>query len=139
MIIFKRFKFSHVVLIVIMMFLANWTVDAGAYEMKSNKQNSVRVDVRPVQLLSGKSAKFEIRMNTHSVDLRYDMVAVSTLKDNQGREYRPINWEGSSDGSHHRQGILEFPKLETNTASITLVIRKIAEVPERIFEWSVKR
>jgi len=139
MITFKRFKFSHGVMIVIMLFLVNWTVDAGAYEVKSNKQNSVRIDVRPVQLLSGKPAKFEIRMNTHSVDLSYDMVAVSTLKDNQGREYRPINWEGSSDDSHHRQGILEFPKLETNTASITLVIRKIAEVPERIFEWSVKR
>lgn len=139
MIIFKHFKFFHFISLMIMLFLVSWAVDAGAYETKSNKQNSVRVDVRPVQLLPGKPAKFEIRMNTHSVDLSYEMVAVSTLKDNQGREYQPIHWEGSSDESHHRQGILEFPKLETNTASITLVIRKIAEVPERIFEWSVKR
>ena len=139
MITLKHLKISHFVSLVMMLFLVNLAIDASAYKTKSNKKNSVRVDVRPVQLLPGKPAKFEIRMNTHSVDLSYDMVAVSTLKDNQGREYRPINWEGSSDESHHRQGILEFPKLETNTASITLVIRKIAEVPERIFEWSVKR
>ncbi len=139
MITLKHLKISHFVSLVMMLFLVNLAIDASAYKTKSNKKNSVRVDVRPVQLLPGKPAKFEIRMNTHSVDLSYDMVAVSTLKDNQGREYQPINWEGSSDESHHRQGILEFPKLETNTASITLVIRKIAEVPERIFEWSVKR
>ena len=28
-------------------------VDAGAYEMKSNRENQVRVDVKPVQLAPG--------------------------------------------------------------------------------------
>jgi hypothetical protein len=35
--------------------------------------------------------------------------------------------------------VLEFPKLEDNTESITLIIRKVANVPERTFEWSVER
>jgi hypothetical protein len=61
------------------------------------------------------------------------------LKDNSGRVYQATTWEGSGPGGHHRKGILEFPKLEGNTESITLIIRKVAKVPERTFEWSMKR
>ena len=77
-------------------------------------------------------------MNSHSGDLSQDIVAVSTLKDNQGREYRPTNWQGSPPGGHHRKGVLEFPALDGAPVSITLVIRQIANVPERIFVWTVE-
>ena len=113
--------------------------DAGAYEMRSNRENSVRVDVKPVQLVSGQPARFEVRMNTHSEPLEEDMVAVSSLKDNTGRVYQATAWQGSGPGGHHRKGVLEFPELEDNTESITLIIRKVANVPERTFEWSVAR
>ncbi len=114
-------------------------LEAGAYERKTDRENSVRVEVVPVQLASGLQAKFKIRMNTHSVDLSQDMVAVSTLKDEKGQEYRPVNWKGSPPGSHHRSGVLEFPALEGNPQSVTLTIRNIAKVPERIFEWKIDR
>jgi hypothetical protein len=114
-------------------------VNAGAYEMRSNRENRVRVDVKPVQLAPGQPARFEVRMNTHSEALGEDMVAVSTLKDNEGREYHATAWQGSAPGGHHRKGVLEFPDLEDNTASITLIIKGIANVPERIFEWPVER
>ena len=68
------------------------TVEAGAYETKSNRENRVRVDVKPVQLAPGQPARFEVRMNTHSEPLEEDMVAVSTLKDNTGRVYQAIAW-----------------------------------------------
>jgi hypothetical protein len=135
----RRYKFFQMVSLMVVLFLVNVAIEALAYETISNKENRVRVDVRPVQLVAGEPARFEIRMNTHSEELSQDLVAVCTLKDNQGREYQPINWDGSPGGGHHRQGILEFPELDTNTASITLIIREIADVPERIFEWSVKR
>ena len=115
------------------------TVEADAYEMKSNSENRVRVDVKPVQLAPGQPVRFEVRMNTHSEPLEEDMIAVSALKDNMGRLYQATAWEGSGPGGHHRKGVLAFPRLEDNTESITLIIRKVAEVPERTFEWSVKR
>ena len=139
MIVSKRFKFYHLVSILIVLFLVNLATDAYAYETKSNKQNRVRVDVRPVQLLPGKAAKFEIRMNTHSEELSQDMLAVVTLKDNKGREYQATNWKGSPPGGHHLSGVLEFPELDGNPESITLVIRLIADGPDRTFNWSVKR
>ena len=139
MITLKHLKISHFVSLMIMLFLVTLAADASAYKTKSNKKNSVRVDVRPVQLLPGEPAKFEIRMNTHSGDLSQDLVAVCTLKDNNGREYRPTSWDGSPPGGHHRSGVLEFSELGDGAESITLVIREVANVPERVFNWSVER
>ena len=128
-----------IVALVIAAVTVGLAVDAGAYEMRSNRENRVRVDVKPVQLAPGHPARFEVRMNTHSEALGEDMVAVSTLKDNEGREYHATAWQGSAPGGHHRKGVLEFPDLGENTASITLIIKGIANVPERIFEWPIER
>jgi len=139
MIAFKHLKIVHFVSLVITLFLVSLAVEASAYQAQSNNQNSVRVDVRPVQLLPGRPAKFEIRMNTHSGDLSQDLVAVCSLKDSSGREYRPTSWDGSPPGGHHRSGVLEFPELGDAARSITLVIREVADVPERVFNWSIER
>jgi hypothetical protein len=134
--IYGIFRIAALVVVTV---AAGLTVDAGAYEMRSNAENRVRVDVKPVQLAPGQPAKFEVRMNTHSKTLGEDMVAVSSLKDNAGRVYQATAWQGSGPGGHHRKGVLEFPKLEHNTASITLIIKGIANIPERIFMWPVER
>jgi hypothetical protein len=139
MIAFKHLKIVHFVSLVITLFLVSLAVDASAYQTQSNNQNSVRVDVRPVQLLPGRPTKFEIRMNTHSGDLSQDLLAVCSLKDSSGREYRATNWDGSPPGGHHRSGVLEFPELGDAAQSITLVIREVANVPERVFNWSIER
>jgi hypothetical protein len=66
-------------------------------------------------------------------------IAVCSLKDSSGREYQPINWDGSPPGGHHRSGVLEFSELAEGAESITLVIREVANVPERVFNWTVER
>jgi hypothetical protein len=134
--IYRIFGPATLVIVVMALGLA---VDASAYEMRSNGENRVRVDVKPVQLVPGQTAKFEVRMNSHSETLGEDMVAVSSLKDSAGRVYQATAWQGSEPGGHHRKGVLEFPELGNNTESITLIIRKVAKVPERTFEWSVER
>lgn len=112
-------------------------LDLGAYESIANKQNDVRVEVRPVQLIPDQPVMFEVRMNTHSVALNQDMVFVSTLKDSHGNTFQPVKWEGSPPGGHHRKGVLEFPALQGNPGSVTLVIKDVANVPTRVFEWRV--
>ncbi len=134
----KCFGLSHVLAVVIAIVGIAIALEANAYERISNRENRVRVDVVPVQLESGKSAKFEIRMNAHSGDLSQDLVSVSTLKDDNGREYRPVDWQGAPPGGHHRTGVLEFPALNGNTKSVTLVIRDVANVPERVYKWNLK-
>ena len=121
-------------------FLAVFSVvsDANAFRSIASRSNGVTVDVKPMQFAAGKPAKFEVSMNTHSVDLGVDLIAVSTLTDDQGKEYRPVNWDGTGPGGHHRSGVLEFPALEGTPKSVTLVIRDIARVPERIFQWDLE-
>jgi len=109
-----------------------------SYERKSNNASRVRIDVTPMQLSSGKSVKFEVRMNTHSVDLSYDMVAAAVLKDDHGRTYQPLRWDGSSAGGHHRSGVLEFSPLSDGAKAVTLYLKNISGVAERVFEWKVE-
>lgn len=135
----KRVSLTHVLAVATLVIVMSLALEASAYKSESNRKNSVRVDVKPVQLAPGRPVKFEVRMTTHSVELDQDIVALSTLKDNNGREYRPASWNGSPPGGHHRKGVLEFPALEGGPKAVTLVIRDIDNVPERIFVWDVER
>lgn len=134
----KLFLKQWVPTFVVLIFGLPLVLPAAGYERQSSRENMVSVDVIPIALVSGKPVKFEIRMNTHLVNLDQNIVGISILKDDLGREYLPVNWNGSPTGGHHRSGILEFPLLKGNPGSVTLVIQNIANVPERIFKWNLE-
>lgn len=137
--ILRSYSLRQVLTVLTLLSVFGLASDAEAYKSITSRKNGVTVDVKPLQFAPGKPAKFEVRMNTHSVNLSQDMVASSKLKDDQGREYRPVTWQGPPPGGHHRRGVLEFPTLEGSPKSVTLVIRNIGAVPERTFEWKVER
>lgn len=110
-----------------------------AYESKSSNLKNVRVEIMPAQLIPGQPAQFKVQMTTHSVELNYDMVKLSTLKDDTGREYQALKWDGDPPVGHHRKGVLEFPAIAKDTKSITLYIKNIAGVPERLFKWTLEQ
>jgi hypothetical protein len=110
---------------------------AFAFDAQTSDKNSVRVDVKPIQLAAGQKVVFQVSLNTHSVDLSYDLEKASILQDNEGKAYKVSKWQGSSPGGHHRRGTLEFPPLEGNPRSIKLIMKGIADVPERSFEWNI--
>ena len=112
-------------------------LNADAYKRQSNRQKGVTVAVQPTQLAAGREVKFDIRMNTHSVELSHDMVSVAAIVDDNGHHYRPLNWDGSPPSGHHRRGTLQFPVLKGNPSSIKLILTGIAGVSERIFTWKV--
>lgn len=123
---------------VIIIAVTGLAAGAWAFESQSSNVQNVRVEVIPVQLVAGQPAVFKIRMNTHSVELSYDMVKLSTLKDDKGREYQALKWNGDPPGGHHRNGALEFQAITAGVKSITLRIKTIAGVPERVFEWKLE-
>ena len=96
--VLRRFDWVQALALVSLFIVWSWMSDANAYSSITNSENSVTLSVKPVQLAPGQPSKFEVRMNTHSVDLVQDMVAVSTLTDDQGRNYQPVNWQGSGPG-----------------------------------------
>ena len=135
--IIKHFSWKQGLALILLWAVVGWLSDVNAYESVTSRANNVTIDVVPVQLEPGQTAKFEIRMTTHSVELSQDIIAVSTLKDDQGGNYQPAKWQGSPPGGHHRQGVLEFPVLKGSPKSARLVIREVAGVPERTFEWKI--
>lgn len=105
---------------------------------KSNSGGSVTVEAK-WSIVEAKGLVFDIVMDTHSVDLDgYDLKALAVLKDESGNEYRPTAWD-SAAGGHHRTGKLAFALPDSlkqgEAKSVTLVVRKVAGVAERVFEW----
>jgi hypothetical protein len=121
----------------ILLFLAGPVGELSAFEAKNTMANGVRVDVKPVQMEPGRPVIFKVWLNTHYVDLGYDMTEISILSDDLGNQYTASSWKGSPPGGHHRRGILEFPTLEGNPKELKLILHGIAGVPEITFRWNI--
>lgn len=107
------------------------------WESKVDDQASVTVTITPTLISEeSKEWKFDVVMDTHSVELDQDMTKVAVLIDEQGKEYKALNWEGPA-GGHHREGILTFIKITPFPKSVELKISDIGGVV-RIFNWQLK-
>ncbi len=113
------------------------TTNSQKWETKTDDQASVTVVVTPIDL-SPESAewKFDIGMNTHSVELDQDMTKIVVLVDDQGKEYQPVSWDGPA-GGHHREGVIAFKPITPNPKSVELRISGIGGVV-RTFSWQLK-
>ena len=82
--------------------------------------------------------RFEISLDTHSVDLDiYDLKRLSLLRDDAGKVYQPTKVENKGSG-HHRQLVLVFPKLAPGNKRLELVVKDVAGVKERSFVWDLR-
>lgn len=110
---------------------------ANAFEPQTSSAGNVTVVVTPQSLAPNAPLVFEVVMDTHSVDLSDDLTKVSLLRDDAGTAYKPTAWDGAGPGGHHRSGALKFAPLSRQPKSLTLVIKEVAGVPERIFRWQL--
>ena len=88
---------------------------------------------------AGEDPKFEVALNTHSVNLDgYDLKTLSVLRDDAGKEYKPLRVDNEG-GGHHRRATLVFPKPDPKAKHLELVIKEIAGVKARSFGWDIKQ
>lgn len=52
-----------------------------------------------------------------------------------GRELRPVAWNGSGPGGHRREGVLKFSVGEAATGAVELRILRSGEAATRTFRW----
>lgn len=98
----------------------------------------VDVQVTPVSLGDASTgAAFAVGLNTHSVELSYDLTQSAELRCDRGDVHEAVNWAGTAPGGHHRQGTLTFAPLDHPVTSLDLVIRGVAGVSERDFHWDM--
>ena len=89
--------------------LVNNPSQSAVYESRTNSEGQVSVAVTPKNLAMNASVwEFEIVLDTHSVELDYDLAKNSALVDSSGNKHSPFDWEGDPPGGHHRKGVLKF-------------------------------
>jgi hypothetical protein len=110
--------------------------ESGSTQVRDGGQVSVAVTWKGPEA----GPVFEVTMDTHSVDLdSMDLARLATLKTPAG-ELAPSNWSAPR-GGHHRAGTLTFAAIAGDGRStigsgpVELVIRDVAGVPERSFQW----
>jgi hypothetical protein len=99
----------------------------------------VTVQVTPVNLMgSDPTLDFRVVLDTHAVELDYDLTQLAVLRDEGGNLYRPVAWDGPR-GGHHLDGVLRFgPRPEILLSGgqyLELELRDIARIPTRVFRW----
>ncbi len=103
----------------------------SAVDSSETRENSeAGVTITAVYL--GNNA-FDVKLDTHSGSLDYEMAKISYLRDSNGNIIKPESWDGGI-GGHHFDGTLKFPQFN-DRAGFELVIQDVAGVNERILKW----
>jgi len=111
-------------------------VDMAATAQTSS-QGGVKITVEPRGSPHGaKTWDFAITLETHTQALDDDLALSSTLLAD-GKPYRPLGWEGSPPGGHHRKGVLRFEAVTPLPHGVELQIRRTGEASPRIFRWQL--
>lgn len=98
----------------------------------------VTVNVTYLHPQNEKEIRFEVVLDTHTVDLDgYDLKELSTLRDDAGKNYQPIKVDNRG-GGHHREITLVFPKVSPSAKRLELVIKDIGRVKARFFFWDLQ-
>jgi Spy/CpxP family protein refolding chaperone len=88
----------------------------------------------------------QVKLDTHAVDLdQYQLEKLAVLRDAQGYEIQAVGLESPNGSGHHREGVLTFPGTDGNgkpllspeAKSLTLILRGIGGVSERVFRWQL--
>lgn len=96
--------------------------------MRVNSEAGVTITV--VNIGNG---SFDVKLDTHSGSLDYEMTTISYIRDSKGNIIKPDSWDGGI-GGHHLEGILKFQKFD-ESAGFELIIQNVAGVKERILKW----
>jgi hypothetical protein len=85
-------------------------------------------------------AVFDVKLDTHSIDLDGLDLSDSVLTNDQGDSLVEAAWEAPK-GGHHREGRLAFggdtATFLTGARWIELTIDGVGAVPERVLRWEV--
>lgn len=94
---------------------------------------AVEIEIKP-EKLDSKESVFSVKLDTHTVELDFDLTKIISLSDGSGNRYQALRWEGGSAG-HHLAGKLVFAPLAKKTKTITLTVSQIGK-EKKVFNWN---
>ena len=111
---------------------------AASPATRTHSGGGVTVKVTPLDAKTSGDLRFEVVLETHSVNLDgYDFKTIAVLRDDGAKSYGPTAVE-SKGGGHHREAVLAFPKPSPETRRVELLIKDVAGVKERTFQWDLQ-
>ena len=106
-----------------------------ALEIEFSKEGDVEVGVLPK--IFGNEVEFKITLDTHSVELNYDIMEATELIYDAGKAQKASRWSGDAPGGHHREGVLKFDFSTPAPKTLILKIKEVGGVKERVFKWGL--
>ncbi len=107
-------------------------------EKQSIPGSGVTVDVTFLKD-RGDGPAFKVVLDTHSVNLDgYRFEEIVRLRDGKGGELAPTAVENPQGSGHHRSATVRFAWPEPRPKSLELVVKGVAGVPERAFQWALE-
>jgi hypothetical protein len=118
----------------------------GAFALFGNKlvrqddQGAVKVSATYIVSKDGEgnNVSFQLALDTHSVNLgEYDLEKISFIQFDEKEPVAGGVWASTGSG-HHFKGKITFNRqIPPGTQKIRLLIRGVANVKERVLEWSL--
>lgn len=112
---------------------------AAAERLPARTSSAAGVTVK-VQPLAGTpiGSAFEVTFDTHSQELKDDLVKSAVLVPDAGAPLAPAAWQGDPAGGHHRKGVLRFDAITPPPARVELRIHRAGEPAPRVFRWEIR-
>lgn len=110
-------------------------VNSSNLETISQKSGTIEITATPK--LTDSRYEFDITLDTHSIELNYDLISLSSLTNENGQTVKPSGWKGDKPGGHHRKGKLFFPSFPGKPKVLNLSINGI-EGEDVNFKWELK-
>lgn len=101
----------------------------------SSSQSGVTIKVTP-KILKGEAWEFDVVFDTHTQDLKDDLMKSAVLVDPAGVQIPPVEWKGAPPGGHHREGVLRFNAPAPAPAEFELRFVRPGEQKPRSFKWT---
>ena len=103
---------------------------------QSSSAGGVTVKATP-RALSGGAWEFEIVFDTHTQELKDDLMKTASLVAD-GKTLAPVAWQGDAPGGHHRKGVLRFGAVDPRPKTMELTVARAGEPKARSFRWQLK-
>ena len=99
----------------------------------------VTVTVTPLSFAhDAKQWSFRIEFDTHTQRLSDDIAHTVTLTAADGQPLKPLTWEGTAPGGHHRAGVVHFERPSPPPQTLELKMQREGESLTRTFRWRLQ-
>lgn len=108
---------------------------AQSLPAQTTSQSGVTIKVTPRPLEGGAWA-FDVILDTHSQELKDELLKSAVLVSADGAQVSPVQWQGDAPGGHHRKGVLRFNPVTPAPGVLELRITRPGEPTPRTYRWT---